>query len=199
MALARRLSLIAISMVFAGKALAADKIPLDLAVSKVMWTGKKPTGSHSGIIPIKEGYLEIEQGQIVSGELIFDMTRITTTDQMSPSWKEKLNNHLRSDDFFAVKKFPVATYKIERIQGSGAVVKSIGSLKIKDITKPVEAALSVKNEGHTLSVNADVTIDRTKWKLMHMSKSSLDPKKALDSFIYDDVIINAQLVTTRSR
>jgi len=49
--------------------------------SEVMWTGKKVTGEHSGVISIKEGMLKMDDaGALSGGEIIIDMASIQCTD-----------------------------------------------------------------------------------------------------------------------
>lgn len=56
----------------------------------------------------------------------------------------KRDDHLRSPDFFDVKKFPKLTFKSTKIAKSGAGYKLAGNLTIRDVTKPVtlDATLS---------------------------------------------------------
>lgn len=57
---------------------------------------------------------------------------------------QKRDEHLRSPDFFDVKKFPKLTFKSTKIAKAGAGYKLTGDLTIRDITKPVtlDATLS---------------------------------------------------------
>lgn len=48
------------------------------------------------------------------------------------------DNHLRSNDFFDVDKFPTMTFVSTRIEGSSGKLKLIGNLTIKGVTKSVE-------------------------------------------------------------
>jgi polyisoprenoid-binding protein YceI len=50
---------------------------------------------------------------------------------------QKRDDHLRSADFFDVKKFPKLTFKSTKVQKSGAGYKLSGALTIRDVTKPV--------------------------------------------------------------
>ena len=48
--------------------------------STVVWTGKKVTGQHTGTIKIASGNLDFEEGALVGGTFIIDMTSIACTD-----------------------------------------------------------------------------------------------------------------------
>jgi len=74
-------------------------IPINIEMSSIHWVGKKVTGQHDGIINLISGALEINEGILVGGQFEVDMTSITVQD-LSGDYKEKLEGHLKSDDFF---------------------------------------------------------------------------------------------------
>lgn len=59
-----------------------------------------------------------------------DTASIDTTDA-------KRDEHLKSPDFFDVKKFPKMTFKSTSVERAGGGFKVVGNLTIKDVTKPV--------------------------------------------------------------
>ena len=67
-----------------------DKVNANKTNSTVIWTGSKPTGSHTGNVTLKDGYLSFDHGQLVGGEFTINMTSITCTDIES----EKKNKYL---------------------------------------------------------------------------------------------------------
>ena len=76
--------------------------------SSLMWTGREvSTSSHYGTINFTSGQFEIADGLISQGEFFVDMTSITVQDLTGGS-KDRLEGHLRSDDFFSVESFPTA-------------------------------------------------------------------------------------------
>ena len=44
--------------------------------SSITWVGKKVTGKHSGTIDLKDGFFEMENGNITGGEFVIDMNSI---------------------------------------------------------------------------------------------------------------------------
>ena len=61
---------------------------------------------------------------------------------------EALDNHLKSDDFFDVSKFPTITFESTGVRRSGvSSVVMTGNLTIKDITKPVELDVTLNHIG----------------------------------------------------
>ena len=53
---------------------------VDTTSSVLNWKGTKPTGSHNGIVSLKNGALVLEQGKLVGGEFIVDMSTIKVSD-----------------------------------------------------------------------------------------------------------------------
>ena len=72
----------------------------------ITWTGKKVTGSHTGTIELQEGTLIMEGNELVGGSFTVNMTSIQVTDLEAGKGKEKLEGHLKTDEFFGVNKFP---------------------------------------------------------------------------------------------
>ena len=74
---------------------------VDTAASKVVWTGTKVTGKHTGTVNIKSGSLTVDNGALTAGNVVLDMNSISSTD-LEGEYKEKLDGHLKADDFFGV-------------------------------------------------------------------------------------------------
>ena len=85
----------------------AQKKDVNITESQVVWKGYKVAGSHTGTISIQAGTLEFNNNELVGGTFIMDMTTIGSTD-LSGEYKEKLDGHLKSDDFFGVATYPTA-------------------------------------------------------------------------------------------
>ncbi len=81
----------------------------------------------------------------VEGTLVYDAdnvaaSRVEVTLPLSglEAFSSKLNDHLRSADFFDAAKYPTATFKSTRVEAAGeGRLKVTGDLTIKDQTKPV--------------------------------------------------------------
>ena len=66
-----------------------DIYKIDTDKSKIYWIGRKITGEHNGTINIKDGYVDINEGSITSGEFQIDMNSIAVLD-MSEKYNKKL-------------------------------------------------------------------------------------------------------------
>ena len=77
-----------------------EKKEVKTSESTVTWKAYKVTGSHTGTIDLKSGALEFDGDKLTGGEFVVDMTTINTTD-LEGDYKQKLDGHLHSDDFFS--------------------------------------------------------------------------------------------------
>jgi len=138
--------------------------------SQLKWTGYHLAKSyeHSGNVNIKSGKLSVANGRINSGEFVIDMTTITNNDLKDAKDNTKLMNHLKSDDFFNVKKFPEAKLVIKKSEPSGSGLKVTGDLTIRGITKSIEFDATLKElADNRIEATADLTIQRTDFEVMY--------------------------------
>lgn len=155
--------------------------------SSVTWTGKKVTGSHTGTIQLKSGHLKVEDEKLIGGEFVMDMTSILNSD-LSGEYKEKLEGHLKSEDFFGVEKYPTAKLVItsvaKKAEGTYGVV---ADLTIKNETHPVTFDLDWKEN----SASANLSVDRSKFDVRYGSGSFFDDLG--DKTIYDNFDLEVNL------
>ncbi len=172
---------------------------VDVAASKVEWTGAKPTGQHNGTIAISEGSLMLTDGNIVGGKFTIDMNSIVDLDLTSAEDNGKLVGHLKSPDFFDSEKYPTAVFVITSVEvlsgNADATHKITGNLTMKDATKSVTFPAKVSLEGNTLTATTpDFVIDRTQWNVQYGSKTIFDNLK--DKFINDEIGLKISLSAT---
>ncbi|MGH2664365.1 YceI family protein [Flavobacterium sp.] len=160
---------------------------VDLAKSKIDWVGKKVTGQHSGTINLKEASLIFNGKKLVGGNFTVDMTSINTTDLKAGEGKEKLDGHLKADDFFGVEAHPTATLVFKSLGLKSKNVYTVtADLTIKGITKPITFDILVNKNDAT----AKLSVDRTKYDIKYGSGSffeGLGDKAILDNF---DLVVN---------
>ncbi len=161
-------------------ALAAD---IDIAKSTLEWRASKISGKHNGRVPFKSGNLEVKNGKVVSGEVVANISEFTVED-ISGEWADKFIKHVKNDDFFDVKKYPIATLKIKSVKGNTAT----GDLTIK--AKTNEVTFSMKKEGK--SYIGKLTFDRTKFDMIYGSKNFF--KNLGDKVIHNEVTLDYKLV-----
>ncbi|MBG08895.1 MAG: lipid-binding protein [Halobacteriovoraceae bacterium] len=155
---------------------------IDLKKSWLRWRAEKVTGFHEGPIKIKTASLKFEKGLIKKGTFIVDMDSLSSDDMEEGKWRNKLIGHLKSDDFFSVKKFKTAVLKIndsKKLPSGDLKVK--GSLLIKGINKPVEFVAKKTGPGF----KGDLVFNRTHYDIKYRSSSFF--KNLGDKVIYDNV------------
>lgn len=160
---------------------------IDLTKSKINWIGKKITGEHKGTINFKEGSLLFKDQKISGGTFIADMTTLTNTDQSGKD-KEKLEGHLKSDDFFNTKNFTTSQLVFKSVSEKSPNSYSVtADLTIKGKTRPITFDLLVKGQKAT----AYLKIDRTQYGIQYGSGSFFDDLG--DRTIYDIFELNVEL------
>lgn len=186
----KNLKTIALALFMAvGTVATAQEKKIDVAKSTIKWVGTKVSGTHEGTVNFKSGTLLLKKGKVTGGNFTIDMTSIAVTDLQAGRGKEKLEGHLKNDDFFATDKFETANLAFKTIGDKGNNVYSItADLTIKGITKPVTFDLTVN--GNTASSN--FKIDRSKYDIKFKSKSFFD--NLGDNFIYDEFDVEVNLV-----
>lgn len=161
---------------------------VNVSESKVTWKGYKVTGSHYGTINLKSGKLMFDGETLTGGEFVVDMASLISED-LSGSGKEKLEGHLKSDDFFGVATYPTSKLVFTGVKSTGKNRYEVtGNLTIKDRTEQVTFEIAVYGSKAT----ANLTIDRSKFDVRYGSGSFFE--NLGDKTIYDDFNIVADLV-----
>jgi len=177
-----------------------DTYKLDPKLSTIAWHAAKMTGKHNGTISFTAGEISNAHGTI-SGSVEVDMTSIKNTDVESPEYKTKLENHLKSADFFDVAKYPKATFVItsatpitEKKEG-GYTHHLKGNLTIKDKTNEIEFDAIVNIVGSRASCVGTATIDRSKFDVKYGSKTFF--ADIGDKVIYDEFTLQFNVVADK--
>ncbi|MCO6148786.1 YceI family protein [Flavobacterium sp. NRK1] len=180
---------IALVAVFTTLSATAQDKKIDAAKSKINWVGEKVTGQHEGTINIKDGVLTFKGGKLTGGNVTVDMTSIQATDLKAGEGKEKLEGHLKADDFFGTDKYPTSKIVFKSVKLKSAGVYTVtGDLTIKKTTKPITFDLAVGKNTATTTLK----VDRTKYDITYGSKSFFD--SIGDKAIYDEFTLNVNLV-----
>ncbi|MFT3795880.1 YceI family protein [Flavobacterium sp.] len=168
----KNLKTIAIALfVAASTAVSAQTKKVDVTKSKIEWVGKKVTGQHNGTVNLKDGALVFKGKKLSGGTFTVDMNSINTTDLKAGEGKEKLDGHLKNDDFFGADKYPTSTLVFKTIKDKGNNVYTVtADLTIKGKTNPVTFDIAVK--GNTASTKFN--INRTKYDIKYGSGSFFD-------------------------
>jgi len=147
----------------------------DLKQTVAKWEGKKVTGKHHGTVALKSGSIEVLEGVATNGFFVVDMTSISCVDLAAGQGKEKLEGHLKSEDFFGTEAYPTAEFKTTKIQkGNGANYTISGDLTIKGQTHAVSFPANIVITKKMVKATGKVTIDRTLYGIKYGSGSFFD-------------------------
>ena len=159
---------------------------VNVETSVIIWTGYKVTGQHEGNIKLKEGVLLFENEILTGGNFIIDMTTINSTDLQGGA-KNRLDGHLKDEDFFDVDSFKTAAMKFKDVKPNGSSYLVKADLTIKGITKEISFNMAVSEN----SARTNLKIDRTKFNITYKSASLSNVLK--DKAIYDEFDLNIKL------
>lgn len=137
----------------------AQEFKLDNKKSEINWTGKAAFNSYelTGTLSSEEGTILIKNNQIETLEVVIDMKSLNHENK-------RLKSHLRGKDFFEVKKYTKATFKLDNateiVDGQAELS---GTLKIKNSehSENIKATIKIKEDTVVLTFNTQ--IDRTKY------------------------------------
>jgi polyisoprenoid-binding protein YceI len=156
--------------------------------SSVTWKAYKVTGSHTGTVNLKEGSLVFDNDKLTGGEFIVDMVSLVDSD-MEGGMKDKLEGHLKSDDFFGVETHPTSKLVFTKVKSSGKNSYEVkGDLTIKGITKSVTFDVSMYGSKAT----ATLKVDRTNYDIKFRSGNFFE--NLGDKTIYDEFDLVVDLV-----
>ena len=169
---------------------------VNIKASKVNWLGAKKltNSSHTGYVDVAYGKVNIKNDKVLTGEVILDMNSIENTDISDKKNKGKLVGHLKSPDFFGVKKFPYATIKIQSAKGDTAK----GMLTIRDKTHPVAIKnLKIKKSGAGHLISGKTIFDRSKFDVKYNSETFFSAKKLGDQIIKNNIEIDFEILASK--
>ena len=178
------------TLTYAGTDPAPGTKQVNIEKSVVTWKGYKVLGSHTGTIQVSEGELTFDDEGLTGGNFMIDMSSLACTDLEAGKGKEKLEGHLKSDDFFGVNNFPTASFEITNVvsRGKEGEYKIIGNLTIKETTKEIKFNATVKDN----QAMADIKVDRSEFDVRYGSGSFFD--NLGDNTIYDEFDLTINLV-----
>ena len=175
---------------------------LDVKKSKLFW--KAPKNRHNGFILFNSGTLSnFTAGRPTRGTFSINMNSMMSTDEASAAGRKNVDDKLRSEDFFAVSRYPTATMLVKQIlpEQNPATYKVSGELTIKGVTKPIKFTTIMKQNGNTITATAKTNISREKWTINHQSQPA--PWDLLasikDNLVDDDIPISLELVFNKKQ
>lgn len=204
----------------------ATEYAIDTSASQLNWNGFKPTGQHYGTIGIEQGSIAVEDGQVVGGSFSIDLNVIDVQDLQGED-RQKLTNHLKSQDFFYTEKYPTAKFEITKVEeyNGGAIASAeeendnmalvvnkeevsdykidnpthmvTGNLTMRDTTLSISFPAEIEVTDNYVEAQAKFNLDRTQWKVSYNDEG--DPVRvAQDKFIYNTVNVGFDIVANKN-
>jgi polyisoprenoid-binding protein YceI len=170
-----------------------DKYTADVTKSKLVWKAEKVTGGHDGHVSLKSGNVFMDHGKIAKASFVVDMNTITNDDIKSEKYSNKLVGHLKSEDFFNVKKHPEVSFDMIKATAVGnGKFDVFGNITIKGIQGVISFPMMLKESKSELEVSGTFSFDRTKFDIKYDSGSFFE--NLGDRAIKDDVVIDFNIV-----
>lgn len=124
---------------------------IDTDRSILLWTGTNDKGSNKGELKLKEGFIKVEDNEIIGGKLVFDMHSIETTEaELGDDDRIKLDKHLKSKEFFDVENFPVVQFFITKSGLEDNIGMLRGDLYLKQVVYKISIPITYRIEGNKL-------------------------------------------------
>ncbi len=176
---------------------AIDKLPgdgqytMNTKTSVIQWKGEKLGMTEVGTIPIRSCTISIQNGGVVSGNVVIEMNGIKSTSQEGLAARE-LTEHLRSKDFFDVTNYPTAGFIWDsgKPDGRGGLDFS-GKLNIKGVSQPATGNLRFSSSDPVVT-NVSMTFNRADFDVRYGSGTFFD--NLGDDVISDEVVLQIALV-----
>ncbi|WP_373497951.1 YceI family protein [Desulfococcus sp.] len=149
--------------------------PVVPEASLIQWTGRNANGRHYGTVSLAGGSARVEGGE-VTGAFEVDMTGIRNIDLKGDALKPVLIDHLNSDDFFFVKRFPTAVFTLRAViplddaTPTAANYEITGNLTLRGISRSIRFPATVNRLADGgFAAEAHFDIDRTRWGVIYGS------------------------------
>lgn len=173
----------------------------NITSSKINWEGKKTLIKEwidTGSISIQSGGITIIDDKITEGQIIIDMNSIIAQKTGAGQGESNLSKHLKSADFFDVEIFPTSKFVLTSITPSENENEYIvkGDITIKNITKNIEFPMTINITNGSISMNAEIIIDRTQFDVRFGSTNFF--KDIGDKAIDNNFTLKLELIADKS-
>jgi polyisoprenoid-binding protein YceI len=173
---------VAMALVYAGLVLpvgiqAADRVPVQAAAAKLTPQNTKIQFVCAHVaadpMPRKGGFAKFN-GKAEVDVAAKTLTSLDVDIETASLWTEfdMLTNHLKSPDFFEVRRFPTAHFESTKIEpNTGGTTQITGKLTLHGVTKEIKFPATVEVDAQGLTLRSEFTIDRSEFGMNY------DPKK----------------------
>ena len=168
-----------------GEITSAPSIMINMRSSILEWKGglKFINNDHNGNLKIKGGNIYLQKDNKITGNIVINMMSMTNID-LPDSKKDYLIGHLRSEDFFHVDRYPIASLEIssskilEKKSNGKYNMQISGDLTVKSTTKPIVFTALVDLDSDIKSATGTMEFNRTDFDVQYRSEMHLDDAKS---------------------
>lgn len=156
-----------------GTLYADDVIRLDGRNSEITFVGTKKDGKHDGGFKELKGTVSVKDNDPLTAvfKIDIDLNSMFTDNA-------QLTAHLKSPDFFNVKKYPTAKFVSSKVEKKGSKFDIHGKLTMNGVTKDVTIPATIEVSDPGISVESSWEINRHDWKISYGVKQ-IDEKVKL--------------------
>jgi polyisoprenoid-binding protein YceI len=138
--------------------------------SSSLWGLIKVKGQFTGL----RGAGHVDSSGDVRGELVIDASSVETGNK-------KRDQHLRSEDFFAVSKYPEIVFELSQLAPGTDRSLLSGTLRIIGSSQPLDLAVEIRDQDPSgLTLHAEPTVDRSRWGVAYRKSGMVNMNTALD-------------------
>ncbi len=184
-------------LVLAQAKIAESKFELSPKESQMVWKCE----SHEGTLQLASGFIVTANDKPKGGSFVIDMTSIACTDGKQEASRKELADHLKSDDFFSVTRFPKAYFVCTKIIPTAKANEFTvtGNLTIKGVSNAISfLAIIISNKRiasqEQMTAKAETTINRTFWGINYKANMPTFFGPIVNNFISNDIKISMSLV-----
>lgn len=178
------------------------KFELSPKESQMLWKCE----NHEGTLQLTSGFLQTTtDGKPKGGSFVIDMTSIASADRKKESSKDELADHLKSDDFFSVARYPKAYFVCTKIIPTAKANEFTvtGNLTIKSVSNPISFLATITTNKRIaaqqiaaqeqMTAKAETTINRTFWGINYKANMPTFLGPIVNNFISNDIKISLNL------
>lgn len=171
---------------------AGELIEVTPAVAKIGFIGAKVTAQHVGKFSDFHGAIALSDGRPEASRVEVEVKTASVSIEGGPA---KLENHLRSPDFFDVANHPTARFVSTAIQpGSdvaGATHTVTGNLTLRGTTRSVTFPATITVTPAEVGVKAEFGINRKDFGIVYPGMA--------DDLIKDNVLLHIEITAPRTQ
>lgn len=144
--------------------------------SFLRWTGRNLFNHHGGSVAIDRGWISVAGDRLTGGEIRFAMESLRCDDLADPFLHGQLIAHLRSEDFFALDRFPEVALRVVSSEPDPTATPGTPNLRVaaeltlRGQTHPLDFSVTAAaQDDGALVAQGHLHFDRTVWGAVYGS------------------------------